>query len=157
MNRGGYLEWISANVLQTARVCFVTVAVVVVVVVIPLTIPSANWRFHGNSTANWKFNHPNHRDIVAALPCSKCYRTVPFTEWLHLSWIWLMLNQTQTRNTSSACWESVDWSFARVEHGDQVSRTRNSDHAARKCDMFVYSIVHNKIAWLSNMADTHLF
>ena len=123
-----------------------------------------HWRFQartGDFTAIPRrienSNHSNHRDIVAALPCSKCCRTVPFTEWLHLSWIWLMLNQTQTRNTSSACWESVDWSFARVEHGDQVSRTRNSDHAARKCDMFVYSIVHNKIAWLSNMADTHLF
>ena len=35
-----------------------------------------------------------------------------------------------------------------------MNRARNADHAAKTCERFVYSIVNNKIVWLSNMADT---
>ena len=33
------------------------------------------------------------------------------------------------------------WSFAHVVHRDLVNRTRNTDHAARTCERFAYSIV----------------
>ena len=33
------------------------------------------------------------------------------------------------------------WSFAHVVRRDQVNRSRNTDHAARTCKIFVYSIV----------------
>ena len=38
----------------------------------------------------------------------------------------------------------IPWSFAHVVRRDQVNRLRNTDHAARTRDMFVYSIVKNK-------------